>query len=667
MGLRAFSSQLLCEQVVGRGLRRVSYDFDDDGMLAPEYVNIFGVPFSFIPHEGGVSVPRPPKAKVIIEPTIEKKDYKIEFPNILRVDKVFKSSLILDYANVKPIVIDPSNTITLAEMGGVIESDVTPAALSEVDLKKFADTYRTQSVIFKVATRVFGIEKSNWRGNEYDFLSQLFKLTEEFIKSDKILIKTDLFSQDPVRRKILITLNLSRIIQHFLEAITRDNANVLTPVFDKEKPIRSTSDMPTWYTSKPNEWHEKSHINHTVFDSTWEANNASIINKHVAVKSFVKNDHLGFAIKYNFKGVVKNYYPDYLIHLNNGDFLILEVKGQDSDENRTKREFLNLWVEAVNQNGNFGIWHWAVVFNSSEIHDILNKYREFPVEAFLPQEEVIEAEVLEERSQNLSEFYDISIDELSRAKSVEKMIEKVIKVMLSRNIEQIFEIVKEATSNADSDFIDNSDLQQVIYTVLDGLSIPDKKVFDNRVRHWINESKLLEKQSLDYLIHAEYINDTIVTQMLDDFSPYVLQMSRAVESELLLKIFIPFTNFIRTENPNISITYSDDFNNDDTKVFVNMINRNQSSYTLGSMHRILKTVGRTDIYENSILAQDFYDYILENFDSGICKRDFLDDVWNLLSKYRNKSAHVNILTKEQSQDCKFLVRKILVKFLGLVN
>jgi type III restriction enzyme len=67
MGLRAFSSQLLCEQVVDRGLRRVSYDFDENGMLGPEYVNIFGVPFSFIPHEGGVATPRPPKPKFLIE------------------------------------------------------------------------------------------------------------------------------------------------------------------------------------------------------------------------------------------------------------------------------------------------------------------------------------------------------------------------------------------------------------------------------------------------------------------------------------------------------------------------------------------------------------------------------------------------------------------------
>jgi type III restriction enzyme len=666
MGLRAFSSQLLCEQVVGRGLRRVSYDFDDDKMLSPEYVNIFGVPFSFIPHEGGVSVPRPPKPNHRIEPTEAKSDFRIEFPNILRVDTIYQSRLKLDYEDVNPIEIDPSNTITEAELGGVIDNDVTPAALSEVDIKKIAENYRLQSVIFKVATRVFGIEKHNWKGNEYDFLAQLLKLTEEFIQSDKIQIKTDLFSQDPVRKKILITLNIARIIQHFMVAIKAQNASVFSPVFDKEKPIRSTSDMPTWYTSKPNAWHEKSHINHTVFDSTWEANNASIINKHEAVKAFVKNDHLGFAIKYNFKGVVKNYFPDYVIHLNNGDYLILEVKGQDSDENRAKREFLNLWVLAVNQNNKFGKWHWAVVFNSSEIHDILNKYKEFPSEYFLPIDEREKEKELIENSVNFATFYGLSADELKKEGSVEKMVQKVYKELLSQNFSAIFKVIKEASSDSGEEFIDDTELQKRVYAPLDDFTPHDTKLFDHRVRSYIKESKHLEKQSLDYLIQGEYLHDSIVTHMGEDYSPFVMQISRAVESELLFKVFIPFTNFIRTEHPNISTTYSYDFNNRDTEFFVKRLDRNETSYTLGNMQHILKKTGEKPSRDRSTLIKDFYAYLEENFDKGVTEADFLNDVEELIKKFRNKSAHVDKLTKEQAQDCKYLVRKILVKFLGLV-
>lgn len=666
MGLRAFSSQLLCEQVVGRGLRRVSYDFDENGMLGPEYVNIFGVPFSFIPHEGGVATPRPPKPKFLIEPTKAKQDFKITFPNILRVDTVYQSRLSIDYKAVKPIEIDPSDTITKADLGGVIDSDVTPAALTDVDLKVFAEKYRMQSVIFRVATSIYGVEKQNWKGNQYDFMAQLLKLTEEFIQSDKVRIKTDLFNQDPTRRNILITLNISRIIQHFWLAIKDQNAALLEPVFDKEKPIRSTSDMPTWYTSKPNIWHEKSHINYTVFDSTWEGNNANILDTHAAVKAFVKNDHLGFSIKYHFKGVVRNYYPDYIIHLKNGDYLILEVKGQDSDETRAKRDFLNLWVKAVNQTNKFGTWHWAVVFNSHEIHDILNKYKEFPAESFLPIKEKQTDVVLVENSTKLSAFFDLSVDDLRKEKSVEAMVQRVMKEMLSKNIEKIFGVIKEATKAAGEEFVDQSDFQQKIYARLDGLTPPDPTVFENRVRSAIKEAKHLEKQSLDYLISSEFLNDSIITQMVDDFSPVVLQMSRAVESELQLKIFKQFTNYIRSTNPNIATTYSADFRNKDMQLIADMLLNNRTSYTLGQMHFILKTTGTKEAYENSTLAQDFHDYLIENFDPGLSKKEFLDDVFELQKKYRNKSAHVNVLSKEQAQDCKFLVRKILTKFLGMV-
>jgi type III restriction enzyme len=666
MGLRAFSSQLLCEQVVGRGLRRVSYDFDENQMLSPEYVNIFGVPFSFIPHEGAVAVPRPSKPKVLIEPTKSKKDYKISFPNILRVDTVYQSTLSIDYNAVKTIEIDPSNTITKTDLGGVIDSDVTPAALTEVDLKLFAEKYRMQSVIFRVATSIYGVEKGNWKGNQYDFMAQLLRLTEEFIKSNKIRIKTDLFSQDATRRNILITLNISRIIQHFWRAIKEQNAAILSPVFDKEKPIRSTSDMPTWWTSKPNIWHERSHINHTVFDSTWEANNANILDSHPAVHSFVKNDHLGFSIKYHFNGVVRNYYPDYIIHLKNGDYLVLEVKGQDNDETRAKRDFLNLWVKAVNQTNKFGTWHWAVVFNSHEIHDILSKYKEFPADSFLPIKERQTESILADNSAKLSDYFDLSVEELRKEKNVEAMVQRVMKEMLTRNIDKIFNVIREASKELGEAFVDQLEFQEKIYSRLDGLTPPDTSVFEGRVRNAIKEAKRLEKQSLDYLISAEFLNDTIITQMVEDFSPVVLQMSRAVESELQLKLFKPFTNFIRSENPNVTSTYSDDFRNADLKQFAEMIQHNRTSYTLGQMHFILKITGSKGAYENSLLAQDFHDYLLENFDAGLSKKEFLDDVFELQKKYRNKSAHVNVLSKDEATDCKFLVRKILTRVLSLV-
>ena len=104
---------------------------------------------------------------------------------------------------------------------------------------------------------------------------------------------------------------MNKIIQHIWTEIRAENTQKLTPIFDREKPIRSTSDVRTWYTSKPCEWTDKSHISHCVYDSGWEASEAYFLDKSDLVESFVKNDHLGFYILYNHKGVIRKYYPDY--------------------------------------------------------------------------------------------------------------------------------------------------------------------------------------------------------------------------------------------------------------------------------------------------------------------------------------------------------------------
>ena len=94
MGLRAFTSQLLCEQVVGRGLRRTSYEINEQGMFEPEYVNIFGVPFTFLPHESPDGPPPPPQPpKTIVEPVKEKQQFEISWPNIIRIDHVYRTAI----------------------------------------------------------------------------------------------------------------------------------------------------------------------------------------------------------------------------------------------------------------------------------------------------------------------------------------------------------------------------------------------------------------------------------------------------------------------------------------------------------------------------------------------------------------------------------------------
>jgi type III restriction enzyme len=374
MGLRAFSSQLLCEQVVGRGLRRTSYDVGENGLFAPEYVNIFGIPFTFLPHEGGDGPPPPPPtARTRIEPINDKVQHKISFPNVRRIDRVYRPNLSLDWNNVKVLMLDPTESITQAELAGMLEGKPNPQALSEIEIVNLAEKYRTQTLIFNIAAGIYHSEKKpDWKGSKESFLIQLIHIVEQFIASNKLKIKDSLFDRDERRRRILIMLNIGKVIHHLWKEVKAENTEVWIPVFDKDHPIRSTSDIRTWWTSRGCNWFEKSHINFTVFDSTLEYDEAKKINGCRQVESFVKNDHLGFAVYYTYQGVIRRYIPDYLIRLKSGTMLVLEVKGRDTEQDRTKREFLADWCAAVNQDGRFGRWFARVSFDANDLSEILS-------------------------------------------------------------------------------------------------------------------------------------------------------------------------------------------------------------------------------------------------------------------------------------------------------
>ncbi|MDW7681726.1 MAG: type III restriction endonuclease subunit R, partial [bacterium] len=304
-----------------------------------------------------------------IEPVKKKQHHEIQWPNVIRIDHIYKPTLTLE--NVTPIELDPYDAITQAELAALIAGKPNVASLSEIDLKEIAGKFRLQTIVFETAKRIYNNENPNWKGSKEIFLVQLIRIIEQFIQSDKIRIKNDQFSQDRLRRRILIMLNMSKIVQHLWNSLRAENTEELTPVFDCEHPIRSTGDMRTWYTSRPCEWTEKSHINHVVVDSTWEASEAYIFDKSDLVKSYIKNDHLGFAILYNYQGIIRKFYPDFIIKMMNGDYLILETKGQDSEQNKSKRAFLDEWVKAINTYGGFGKWKWDVSFHPSDLEGIL--------------------------------------------------------------------------------------------------------------------------------------------------------------------------------------------------------------------------------------------------------------------------------------------------------
>jgi type III restriction enzyme len=297
---------LLCEQVVGRGLRRTSYETKtvphpftgrEVELFEAEYVNIFGVPFTFLPHEGdaGSHLP-PPVPKTRIEASREKTGYEISWPNIIRIDHVYRPNLELDLEKVEPLKLAATDRIENAEMAAVVAGKPNLAVLTEIDLKALAERFRFQKIVFEVARDVYDQIKPTWKGSKVDLLSQVIRLVEKFIKSARLEISPPLFYTDEMRRRVMLTLAMQRIVQHVFEQIRFANTQAVEPVFDSSKPIRSTGDMQPWYTGKPCVTAKRSHINLCVADATWEAQAAYELDRNSDVSAWAKNDHLGFEI-----------------------------------------------------------------------------------------------------------------------------------------------------------------------------------------------------------------------------------------------------------------------------------------------------------------------------------------------------------------------------------
>lgn len=378
LGLRAFSSQLLCEQVVGRGLRRTSYDLaEGSDMFTPEYVNIFGIPFTFLPHESdeqGTPPTTPPKTQV--EALKERSEYEIRWPNIIRLDRVFKPQLTVDLDRIDTLELNAADTRLRADLAPIIDGKTDLTKCTEIDLQKLDAELRMQRIVFEASGQVYDLMKTSWQNEATKFalLGQVIRLVEEYLKSGAIVINPPLFNTDPVRQRIIYMMNMNKIVQHLWSFIKLEQTEKIAPIFDPNKKIRSTADMPTWFTSKPCYITKTSQISHCVFDSAWEATESYVIEKNPHVTAWAKNDHLGFEILYVFDGVVRKYLPDFLIRLDNGKTLILETKGQETRRDKEKRKALSEWVAAVNSLGEYGEWCNDVSYNIADVDGIIAKY-----------------------------------------------------------------------------------------------------------------------------------------------------------------------------------------------------------------------------------------------------------------------------------------------------
>jgi type III restriction enzyme len=385
MGLRAFTSQLLCEQVIGRGLRRVGYDTEikigPDGqereLFTPEYVNVFGVPLSIFQDDSNEgTAPPPPKPSTQIESLVDRNIFEIKWPNVLRVDTIIRPKLSVDFNLVPSLKIDPSKVPLAVELAPAIGGANNWEMISEIDLEQLPEEFRLQRLIFKAAQKAFVELNRGFKGTNEYLAFQLIKIIEDFVITNKLEIPS-IFHQAPLKKRILIALSIDLIVQHLLRYLVEQNEEKMELIYDEEQPIGSTRNMRTWYTTKPCQRSIKSQLSHVVVDAAWEAHVANILEStdlSDIVDAYAKNDHLGFSILYMWNGSKRKYIPDYLIKLSNGKTLILEVKGQINDQEEAKWASARRLVEAINSNQGFGKWDFDVVTDMAKVQDVILKH-----------------------------------------------------------------------------------------------------------------------------------------------------------------------------------------------------------------------------------------------------------------------------------------------------
>jgi type III restriction enzyme len=382
MGLRAFTSQLLCEQVIGRGLRRVGYDTEtvigpdgrDRQLFTPEYVNIFGVPLSIFQDDStDGTAPPAPKPSTQIASLVERGGLEIKWPNVLRVDSILKPKLTVDFDAVLPLKLDPSRIPLAVELAPAVGGATNWEMISEIDLEKLPEEFRLQRLIFKAAQKAFMQTSTGYKGSKEYLAFQLIKIIEEFVKTKKLDIPS-MFHQDPLKKRILIALSIDFIVEHLMRYLVEQNEESLELIYDEEYPIGSTANMRTWYTTKPCQPTTKSQINSLVVDAGWEAHVANVMESPTMkdhIDAYAKNDHLGFFIYYMWNGSKRKYIPDFLIRLTNGKILLLEVKGQVTEQEEAKWSATRKLIAAINSKKSFGHWEFEVVTDMAKVQDVL--------------------------------------------------------------------------------------------------------------------------------------------------------------------------------------------------------------------------------------------------------------------------------------------------------
>ncbi|MGE3795498.1 MAG: BPTD_3080 family restriction endonuclease [Dehalococcoidia bacterium] len=368
LGVRAFGTQLLCEQVVGRGLRRRSYAVNGEGFFEPEYAEVYGVPFSFIPCSGATADPPPGKAVTRVRAIESREHLELTFPRITGYRyEVGTTELHARFTDEHRMTLSTEDIPTSVDVSGVVGE-------REIHTLDSLLKCRRQEVAFALADRVL-------RGYFPD-TPWLFPQLVEHARSwmdQCVTLKDNTFIQ-----LLLITQR-----QHAAAAL------IHRAIIGAEPGPRRVLAQPAPYDALGSTCHvdfdttkavwetdaERCHVSHVVMDSNWEAVVAERLEDMPEVLAYAKNQGMGFTIPYVMDGDDRSYVPDFLVRMDDGRGaddplnLVVEVSGaarrDKAEKVHTARE---LWVPGVNNLGDFGRWSFVEVSDPWDAKNLIRAH-----------------------------------------------------------------------------------------------------------------------------------------------------------------------------------------------------------------------------------------------------------------------------------------------------
>jgi len=381
LGLRPFQSQLLCEQVVGRGLRRTQYQ----DLSVEEVAVVIGVPFEIIPFKTKAGKARTPPAKVHhVHPLEERAHLEIRFPRVEGYTFRARHRIRANWDQIQSLELNPAKDPTKTMVKGYAPdasgriSRHGPGEEDEISLDSFRKEHRVQELEFELARAL----TARLDGSEsiaiprHALFPQCLGISREYLRT-KVTAKPGTTLVD-----VLTPAPFTQAVNAISGALSSDTATPgetpQLPRYEASRKAGSTKEMDYWTSRKVIET-SKSHLNLAPIDSGWEQMVKFALEEHPNVIAWARNYNLGFAIPYlrDTTGEVHDYIPDFLVRLQSEGrevgTLILEVKGGQDEWKDVKASGARRWVKAVNEDGSYGQWSYCMVRDPFDAGDAVSK------------------------------------------------------------------------------------------------------------------------------------------------------------------------------------------------------------------------------------------------------------------------------------------------------